>query len=288
MKFFRVGSCLALLMAGVACTQAPQAITAPSAAVGGSTAATAARRRIHAEVQCAARSSRRLTASARKIAARRSFGRTPPAKYAAESASPTTSRSARRPRSSTRTPSANRPISARTCVDFDLEYDTVYSWRVRAHVGNRVRTVVELGELPVADAPGRGGAAARQRRRRQRRLRRAALAAGSRRDPQAAGRTIRLSCARVASAVPGSVRALLPGHTAARWEFMDRTIDALRAERRPLRLQRQARQHERPVAGRRELLLRQPATTFKAATRSTSSTSSAATAARRRRRSGST
>ena len=38
MKFFRVGSCLALLMAGVACTQAPQAVTAPSASVGGSTA----------------------------------------------------------------------------------------------------------------------------------------------------------------------------------------------------------------------------------------------------------
>ena len=41
MKFFRVGSCLALLMAGVACTQASQNVTAPTAAVGGSTAETA-------------------------------------------------------------------------------------------------------------------------------------------------------------------------------------------------------------------------------------------------------
>ena len=31
MKLFRVGSCLALLMAGVACSQAPKAATAPSA-----------------------------------------------------------------------------------------------------------------------------------------------------------------------------------------------------------------------------------------------------------------
>ena len=42
MKFFRVGLCLALLMSGVACNTAPQAITAPSASVGGSTAATTA------------------------------------------------------------------------------------------------------------------------------------------------------------------------------------------------------------------------------------------------------
>src|SRR5215217_6963733 len=38
MKFFRVGTSLALLMGAFGCTQASQSITAPSASIGGSTA----------------------------------------------------------------------------------------------------------------------------------------------------------------------------------------------------------------------------------------------------------
>src|SRR6188472_954008 len=38
MKFFRVGTCLALLMGGIGCTQASQAITSPTASLGGSLA----------------------------------------------------------------------------------------------------------------------------------------------------------------------------------------------------------------------------------------------------------
>jgi hypothetical protein len=38
MKFFRLGTCLALLTAVVGCTQPAQSVTSPSAAIGGSTA----------------------------------------------------------------------------------------------------------------------------------------------------------------------------------------------------------------------------------------------------------
>ena len=256
MKFFRVGSCLALLMAGVACTQAPQAITAPSASVGGSTAE-----------RSADGSTLKVTAPAlvSPVDGVRAEDRRPTliwlnsnGQVRRASASPTTSKSAR-PTAVvySRTVGESPDIGAHL-IDLELEYDMVYSWRVRAHVGNpdSVGPWSSWASFlsptrPVATAPPAGGTAASTRR-----LRRADFAARSRRDPQAAAERLRhrpRRCQRSSrrrSATPAR-------NTAASWEFMDRDDRCAARQGRPLRLQRQARQHERPVARRRELLLRQ-------------------------------
>ena len=173
------------------------------------------------------------------------------------SAWPTTSRSARRTAVVySRTVGESPDIGAHS-MDLELDYDTVYSWRVRAHVGNP-DTVGPWSSwatflsptTPVAIAPPR------RRGRWRRRLRRADLAVGRRRKRASRVRTIRRSFAPLRARFPASFSNSCQDHGGS-WEFMDRVVDALRAERRPLWLQRQARQHERSVAGRRQLLLRQ-------------------------------
>ena len=134
MKFFRVGSCLALLMAGAACSQAPQAFTAPSSIVGGSAAETAAPDGSTLKVTAPALVSpvdgvkaedRRPTLIWVNSAGRyEGIG----VAYDIELSSPSAV-------VYSRTVGEGPDIGAHL-IDFDLEYDTVYSWRVRAHIGN--------------------------------------------------------------------------------------------------------------------------------------------------------
>ena len=136
MKFFRVGSCLALLMAGVACNTAPQAVTAPSAAVGGSTAETAA----------ADGTTLKVTAPplVSPVAGVRAEDRRPTLlwlsstpkytggyvdAYDIQLSTPTTI-------VYERTVGLSSTDFGAHLVEADLDYDLVYSWRVRAHVGN--------------------------------------------------------------------------------------------------------------------------------------------------------
>ena len=175
--------------------------------------------------------------------------------------------------------SANRRTSARTSSRSILEFDTVYSWRVRARVGDDVRTVVELGGVPVAGTARRprrptitaGGSDG---------LRRAALADGSGRDPQAAGRMTRRSCAR--SRMRSRRRSGIPArNTAVRGNSWIAPLTRC-ARRTAATATTQARQHERPVASTWRATSTPTTTEFQGRRRSTSSTSSAATAARRR------
>ena len=96
-------------------------------------------------------------------------------------------------------------------IDLDLDYDTVYSWRVRARVGNR-----QFGPWsswasflsptrPVATAPHR------RRRCQHGWLRRAALADGSRRDAQAEAERLGDRRARSPAQFPAALAQFLPG-----------------------------------------------------------------------------
>ena len=218
MKFFRVGSCLALLMAGAACTQAPQSVTAPSAAVGGSTAATAA----------ADGSTLKVTAPAlvSPVDGARAEDRRPTliwlnstgnyggigVAYDIELSTPTAV-------VYSRTVGESPDIGAHL-IDFELDYDIVYSWRVRAHLGD-----------PERSGRGRAGRASCRRRVPSRPRRRPAArwqpAAAPRRCRQWAPakrasrvRTTRPSSRGVAGAFPGCAPQFLPGtwrHRGSSW-----------------------------------------------------------------------
>ena len=224
MKFFRVGSCLALLMAGVACTQAPQNVTAPTAAVGGATAATAA----------ADGSTLKVTAPSliAPIDGARAEDRRPTliwlnstgkyggigVAYDIELSSPTTVVYAR-------TVGESPDIGA-NLIDFDLEYDLTYSWRVRARLGNpdafgpwspwatflspsRPTGSVSTGAVS-------GGCAAPL----------SEMGPGESRRPRPNdSATVRA----VAGAFPAAFQHSCQPEGGS-WEFMDRTVDALRAK----------------------------------------------------------
>ena len=135
MTFFRVGTSLALLIAGIACTQASQqSITAPSAAAGGSSAATSG----------ADGSTLKVTAPplVSPVDGERAGDRRPTliwlnstglysnlgVAYDIEVSNPTAV-------VYSRTVGESPDLGAHL-VETDLDYDTVYSWRARAHVGN--------------------------------------------------------------------------------------------------------------------------------------------------------
>jgi hypothetical protein len=223
MKFFRVGSCLALLMAGVACSQTPQALTAPSASADASTNATAADG-----------STLKVTAPPliSPVDGSRAEDRRPTlvwvnstGKYGGIGVAYDIELSTPAAVVYSRTVGESPDIGAHL-VELELDYDTVYSWRVRAHVGNpdavgpwsnwatflspsRPVAVAPVGNSPV------GGCAAPM----------SPMGPGETRKPRPNHSAIVRA---VAAAFPAALRNSCQEHGGS-WEFMDRSVDALRA-----------------------------------------------------------
>lgn len=224
MTFFRVGTCFALLMGGIACTQASQSITAPSASIGGSTAATAADG-----------STLKVTAPplVSPVDGQRAEDRRPTliwvnsqgrygnigVAYDIEVSTPTTTVYSRTVGES--------PDIGSHLMDLELDYDTVYSWRVRAHVGNPdtigpwsswASFLSPTRPVPVVTAPtaaaSSGGCAA------------PISSAGTRVSTRPNDSDVVRA---VASAYPAALRHSCQPEGGT-WEFMDRTVDALRAK----------------------------------------------------------
>ncbi len=110
-------------------------------------------------------------------------------------------------------------------IPFDLEYDLMYFWRVRARVGNEFGPWSNWAEfqaparpVPVAPRPGPGGS----------------TACAAPISPLAAGETRKLRpnhafvLTGIDAAFPGLLRNSCQDHGGS-WEFMDRGVDALRA-----------------------------------------------------------
>jgi hypothetical protein len=227
MKFFRVGLCLALLMAGAACNTAPQALTAPSASVGGSTAETAAPDGTTLKVTAPALVSpiggtraedRRPTLIWLNSTAKYNGGYIDAYDIELSTAVAVVY---------SRTVGVTSDYGAHL-IDLELTYDTEYSWRVRAHVGNpdslgpwSAWTTFLSPTRPVAVAPPPG----------------AAVSGGCSApiSPFGAGETrkprpndsdiVRAVASQYGGALRNSCQEL-----GGSWEFMDRTIDALRAK----------------------------------------------------------
>ena len=225
MKFFRVGSCLALL-AAAACNQAPQAVTAPTGVVGASTAETAAADGSTLKVTAPA-----LVSPVDGVRAEdrrptlvwvNSTGRYSPigVAYDIELSSPTAV-------VYSRTVGESPDIGAHL-IDLELDYDTTYSWRVRAHLGGPPDTfgpwtswaTFVSPSRPVAAAPpaGAGGTTSCA-------APLSPMGAGETRKPRPNHSGIARN---VASAFPGSLRNSCQDHGGS-WDFMDRVVDSLRA-----------------------------------------------------------
>ena len=128
MKLFRLGSCLALLMAGVSCAQTPQAVTAPSAAVGGSLADAADGSSLKVTAPAVVSPTDGVLAEDRRptlvwLNSTGRYGNIGVA-YDLELSTPTTVVYS--------TTVGETPDTGARLVPFELEYSTVYSWRVRA------------------------------------------------------------------------------------------------------------------------------------------------------------
>lgn len=223
MNVIRLWTSLALLAAVAACSQAPLSVTTPSAVVSDSTA------------DAADGSTLKFTAPAlvSPVAGARAEDRRPTliwlnstGRYASigvaydiEVSTPTTV-----VYSTTVGESADMGAHL---LPTDLEYDTVYSWRVRAHLGTTVGPWSAWASFmsptrPVATAPvtptgttSSSSCAAPL----------SPLAAGETRKPRPNhSDTVRA----VAAAYPAAFRNSCQDQGGS-WEFMDRTVDALRA-----------------------------------------------------------
>jgi hypothetical protein len=224
MKFFRLGSSLALLMAGIACTQSPQTATSPTAASSTVAAATAA-----------------ADGSTLKVG--------PPG-----TVSPTDGQTAEDKRPTLvwtnaegkyagigvaydielstpekvvySTTVGETPDFGAHLIPFDLDYAIVYSWRVRAHIGNpdtygpwsNWATFKSMNRPTTSVGGGgtvalTGGCAAP--------ISQAGTRIGIRPNDSAVVRA-------VASAYPGALSHSCQPEGGS-WEFMDRTVDALRS-----------------------------------------------------------
>src|SRR4030095_1328199 len=227
MKFFRVSLCLALLMAGVACNTAPQAITAPSASVGGSTAATnpdgSSTLKVSAPAQISpvdgARAEDRRPALILLYSVVKYTGGYIDA-YDIELSTPVAVVYSRTVGIS--------PEYGAHLIDLELDYDTVYLWRVRAHGGNPdsvgpwspwTSSLSPTRPAAVAPPPGAavtGGCAAPI----------SPLGPGETRKPRPNDSAIVRS---IAAHFPGSLaRSCQP--EGGSWEFSDRSVGAVRAE----------------------------------------------------------
>ena len=224
MKFIRVSSCLVLLTTAAACSQVPQRVTAPSGALGGATAATSA----------ADGSTLKVTAPAliSPIDGVRAEDRKPTliwlnstgryggigVAYDIELSSPTEVVYSRTV--------GEAPDVGAHLVDIELAYDTMYSWRVRARIGNpdssgpwSAWATFRSPARPTAVAPVgtvAGGCAAPL----------SPMGPGETRKPRPNDSAIVRA---VASAFPHTLALSCQEH-GGNWEFMDRTVDALRAK----------------------------------------------------------
>lgn len=224
MKLFRLGTCLALLTAVVACTQASQSVTAPSASVGGSTAdaADGSTLKVTAPSPLSPADGERANDRRPTLVWLNSNGRygNIGVAYDIELSSSTAV-------VYSRTVGESPDVGAHL-VDFELAYDTEYSWRVRAHIGNPDTygpwsswASFLSPPKPVAVAPtvptGTGGGCAAPI---------SPVGPGDTRKPRPNDSAI---VREVASTFPGALRNSCQDRGGS-WEFMDRVVDALRAK----------------------------------------------------------
>jgi hypothetical protein len=220
MKFFRVGTCLALLTAAVGCTQPAQSVTSPSAAIGGTTADSAdgTTLKVTPPSTVSPVDGERVNDRRPTLVWLNSNGRYGAigVAYDIELSTPIATVYSRTVGES--------PDTGAHLVDFELDFDTVYSWRVRAHLGDTVGPWSSWASFlspqrPVAVAPTVTG-----------------TAIGGCAGPMSAEGTrvgIRpndsATVRAVASAFPAAFRNSCQPEGGS-WEFMDRTVDALRAK----------------------------------------------------------
>lgn len=227
MKSFCLGSSLALLIAGVACTQSPQTATSPSAtanAAGAATAADGSTLKVNPPGTVSPTDGVRAEDRRPTLIWTNADG-----KYAGIGVAYDLQLS---------TPEkvvyemtvGETPQYGAHAVPFDLDYDLVYSWRVRAHLGETFGPWSNWASFmsptkPVATGGGGGGGGG-------------ALLGGcaaplSPMDPGESRRPRPNHSAivrQVASTYPTALAHSCQEHYgAAGWEFMDRTVDALRA-----------------------------------------------------------
>jgi hypothetical protein len=225
MKLFRLGSCLALLLTAVACAQTPQAVTAPSASVGGSlaNAADGSSLKVTAPATVSPMDGVRAEDRRPTLVWLNSTGRygNVGVAYDIELSNPAEVVYAR-------TVGESPDVGAHL-IDYELAYDTVYSWRIRAHLSNDVGPwsswasfMSPTRPVVVTPPPGGGGGAAGGGC--------AApispLGAGETRKGRPNGSAVaRDIAARFPTAFAHSCQ---EHYGAAGWEYMDRTVDALR------------------------------------------------------------
>jgi hypothetical protein len=218
MKLLRLGTCLALLTAGSACTTAPQSVTSPSASISSSTsdAADGTSLKVTAPTPVSPADGERANDRRPTLVWLNSTGRygSIGVAYDIELSTPTAV-------VYSRTVGESPDVGAHL-IDFELSYDTVYSWRVRAHLADTVGPWSSWASFlspakPVATAPTGstpiGGCAA------------PISLAGTRISSRPNDSDIPRA---VASAFPTAFRHSCQPEGGS-WEFMDRTVDALRA-----------------------------------------------------------
>ena len=212
-------------MAGVACTQS-QAVTAPSASVGGSTAATSAADGSTLKVTAPPLVSPvdGVRAEDRKptliwLNSQGKYGIGIGVAYDIELSSPTAVVYSRTVGES--------PDMGAHLVEMDLDYDVMYSWRVRAHLGNPDSfgpwspwATFQAPSRPTGGGGGAavgvvGGCAAPI----------SAMGPGETRKPRPNDSGVVRA---IASAFPAALQHSCQPEGGS-WEFMDRTVDALRA-----------------------------------------------------------
>jgi hypothetical protein len=227
MKLFRVGTCLAFLTAVAACSQAPQAVTTPSATLGGSTSATGA----DGSTLKVSRPALVSPVNSERAEDRRpfliwlnstgSYGSTG-LEYELELSSPTTV--------VYRTVAGETADVSSHLIPIDLDYDVVYSWRVRAKHTTELgpwsdwasfmsptRPVVVAPPPTTTGGPNTSSSCAAPL---------SPLDPGTTRKPRPNDSAIVRS---VANAFPAALRNSCQD-AGGSWEFMDRTLDALRAK----------------------------------------------------------
>jgi hypothetical protein len=223
MNLFRVGSCLALLVGGIGCTQASQSITAPSATIGGSTANAADGSTLKVTAPALVSPVDGVRAEDRRptLIWLNSTGKYDPigVAYDLEVSSPSAVVYSRTVGES--------PNLGAHLIDLELDYDIVYSWRARARVADSFGPWSSWASFmsptrPVASvtAPSgsvsTGGCAAPI----------SPLGAGESRRPRPNdSATVRA----VQNAFPASLQHSCQPEGGS-WEFMDRVVDALRAK----------------------------------------------------------